>query len=106
MWLGLSQVATTHSLSKTINGLGGRVPTRAAADGFCATNQAGELMSVSPKRKKNAQRLFGLIVLALAQLSFAAGNSQTAQDMGWPRQTTKNGSALIYYQPQIAEWKD
>src|SRR5262245_20339856 len=29
-----------------------------------------------------------------------------AQDVGWPRQITKNGATLVYYQPQIDEWKD
>lgn len=30
----------------------------------------------------------------------------TAQDPGWPRSITKNGAKLIYYQPQVDEWKD
>jgi hypothetical protein len=29
-----------------------------------------------------------------------------AQDPGWPRQVTKQGSTLIYYQPQVDDWKD
>ena len=28
-----------------------------------------------------------------------------AQDPGWPRQITKQGSTLTYYQPQINDWK-
>ncbi|HVG92129.1 MAG TPA: hypothetical protein VNB54_11625, partial [Alphaproteobacteria bacterium] len=28
------------------------------------------------------------------------------QDIGWPRQISKEGATLIYYQPQIDEWKD
>jgi hypothetical protein len=28
------------------------------------------------------------------------------KDIGWPRQITKDGATLIYYQPQIDEWKD
>ena len=28
------------------------------------------------------------------------------QDIGWPRQVSKNGAVLVYYQPQIDEWKD
>jgi hypothetical protein len=36
---------------------------------------------------------------------------QTAQgvapeDPGWPRQIVKNGTTLVYYQPQIDDWKD
>lgn len=30
----------------------------------------------------------------------------TAQDPGWPREITKQSAKLIYYQPQIDEWKD
>src|SRR5215472_12994261 len=32
----------------------------------------------------------------------AAGSS----DPGWPRQIVKNGTTLVYYQPQIDDWKD
>lgn len=35
-----------------------------------------------------------------------AGAGPPAQDVGWPRQISKNGATLIYYQPQIDEWKD
>lgn len=28
------------------------------------------------------------------------------QDLGWPRQLTREGSTLVYYQPQLDEWKD
>jgi hypothetical protein len=28
------------------------------------------------------------------------------RDLGWPRQVSKNGAVLVYYQPQIDEWKD
>jgi hypothetical protein len=29
-----------------------------------------------------------------------------AQDPGWPREKTNSGGTLIYYQPQLDEWKD
>jgi hypothetical protein len=29
-----------------------------------------------------------------------------AQDIGWPRQVSKDGARLIYYQPQVDDWKD
>src|SRR5438876_4537495 len=29
-----------------------------------------------------------------------------AQDPGWPREKTLQGAKLIYYQPQIDDWKD
>ena len=38
--------------------------------------------------------------LILTSLSVARG-----QDPGWPRQITKQGSTLTYYQPQVDEWK-
>lgn len=28
------------------------------------------------------------------------------QDIGWPRQVSRNGAVLVYYQPQIDEWED
>jgi len=34
-----------------------------------------------------------------------AANS-TSTDQGWPREVTKDGARLVYYQPQIDEWKD
>ena len=33
-----------------------------------------------------------------------AGN--TAADPGWPREVSQGGAKLVYYQPQIDEWKD
>ena len=32
--------------------------------------------------------------------------SVSAQDQGWPRQITKPAGVLVYYQPQVDEWKD
>src|SRR5437899_9861288 len=29
-----------------------------------------------------------------------------AQDPGWPRQIVKDGATLVYYQPQLDDWKD
>lgn len=28
------------------------------------------------------------------------------QDIGWPRQVSRDGAQLIYYQPQVDDWKD
>ena len=33
-------------------------------------------------------------------------DSIATTDIGWPREVTKNGSKLVYYQPQIDNWKD
>ena len=41
--------------------------------------------------------------MLLQQRCFAA---QSTQDIGWPRQISKNGAQLIYYQPQIKEWNN
>jgi hypothetical protein len=30
----------------------------------------------------------------------------STQDIGWPRQVSKHGAVLVYYQPQIDQWKD
>ncbi len=46
-------------------------------------------------------RLIAASLLSLASVAVALG-----QDPGWPRQIMKQGSTLIYYQPQIDEWKD
>src|SRR5262245_19023100 len=34
------------------------------------------------------------------------GAGPPGQDPGWPRQIEKDGTTLVYYQPQIDEWKD
>lgn len=33
-------------------------------------------------------------------------NQAPDQDIGWPRQISKEGATLVYYQPQIDDWKD
>jgi hypothetical protein len=37
-------------------------------------------------------------------LFLGAVTAVSAQDPGWPRQITKQGSTLIYYQPQVDNW--
>lgn len=29
-----------------------------------------------------------------------------AEDIGWPREMTQNGTRIVYYQPQIDQWTD
>lgn len=36
----------------------------------------------------------------------APAASSPTQDIGWPRQVVKDGVTLVYYQPQVHEWKD
>jgi len=35
---------------------------------------------------------------------FSAIATAVAQDPGWPRQITKQGNTLVYYQPQVDDW--
>jgi len=37
-------------------------------------------------------------------LIFSAIATAVAQDPGWPRQITKQGNTLVYYQPQVDDW--
>ncbi|HLJ85406.1 MAG TPA: hypothetical protein VKZ53_01205 [Candidatus Angelobacter sp.] len=53
-----------------------------------------------------------IVLIPMQQTGFAAGQPQSqnaaggAQDPGWPRQVVKDGATLVYYQPQVDEWKD
>src|SRR5436190_7270565 len=42
-------------------------------------------------------------VLCILSILFAEA---AAQDPGWPRELTSKGAKLVYYQPQVDEWKD
>ncbi|HEX5153978.1 MAG TPA: hypothetical protein VFW07_21175 [Parafilimonas sp.] len=67
--------------------------------------------SIPVHRKKRA---FASILICAGVLFICSGNATAqaqaqpaaAQDVGWPRQIAKEGSTLIYYQPQIDDWKD
>ncbi len=71
-------------------------------------------MPVSPnftKRKLSSACL--LLIFICLQVFAGVASSQNqpnpalkGQDPGWPRQIAKNGVTLIYYQPQIDEWKN
>lgn len=67
-------------------------------------------MNVCPLYSKPLLRyfLFTVSILIFENVLTAQTSSTTApaQDIGWPRQVSKNGSTLIYYQPQISDWKD
>jgi hypothetical protein len=41
-------------------------------------------------------------IFLVASLTFTS----VAQDLGWPREKSNAGSELIYYQPQLDDWKD
>src|SRR5271169_6444228 len=51
--------------------------------------------------KNTMKHLIAASLLILVSVTVARG-----QDPGWPRQITKQGSTLIYYQPQVDDWKD
>ncbi len=57
-------------------------------------------------------RMMVMSASAISAFSPYAGMAQSAtqstapKDVGWPRQVTQNGSTLVYYQPQVDEWKN
>ncbi|MGC1795773.1 MAG: hypothetical protein WA713_06770, partial [Candidatus Acidiferrales bacterium] len=42
--------------------------------------------------------------IAVCFLVLASATAAGAQDLGWPRQITKQGNTLVYYQPQVDSW--
>jgi hypothetical protein len=56
--------------------------------------------------------LAGLLIIVVSSQNLLLGaaapssGSPPTQDIGWPRQVSQNGAQLIYYQPQVDEWKD
>jgi hypothetical protein len=42
--------------------------------------------------------------IAVCYLVLASASAAAAQDPGWPRQITKQGNTLVYYQPQVDSW--
>ncbi len=39
-------------------------------------------------------------------ITFCLVSASLAQDIGWPREKTNAGGTIIYYQPQLDEWKN
>jgi hypothetical protein len=46
------------------------------------------------------------IIFCLHTPLYAQQNTTTTGDIGWPRQIISNGTKLVYYQPQIDEWRN
>ena len=46
------------------------------------------------------------VPVLMAAHTLAAQTNPPKQDIGWPRQVVKPGGTLVYYQPQIDEWRD
>ncbi|MXV51136.1 hypothetical protein GS399_09160 [Pedobacter sp. HMF7647] len=53
-------------------------------------------------------KTFSLLSIHVLFVVSAAATAQTTpiEDIGWPRQIVKNGATLIYYQPQVEDWKN
>ncbi len=47
---------------------------------------------------KTIVKVFPIVLMCIS--------AYAAQDPGWPRQKTMQGTTLVYYQPQIDDWKD
>jgi len=52
-------------------------------------------------KESGARKFVAFLLLVLGIPSLMA-----AQEIGWPREMTQNGAHIIYYQPQIDEWRD
>ncbi|MEP6802989.1 MAG: hypothetical protein ABI892_00595, partial [Flavobacterium sp.] len=68
------------------------------------------------------KKAFLIVILCFSSIFFSCNKdkkqdksvSETAQsassdsliDDGWPRETANNGTKLVYYQPQVDDWKD
>jgi hypothetical protein len=48
---------------------------------------------------------FSALILVLALTAAQQGHAAT-QDPGWPREMVRDDATVVYYQPQIDEWKD
>jgi hypothetical protein len=75
---------------------------------------AGRVVSLQLIRRWRhaAKGLAALLVFAvivepcIAQSVPPPGSSGPTEDVGWPRQLTKDGATLVYYQPQLDDWKN
>lgn len=47
-----------------------------------------------------------ITTILLSLLLFVVTTPAFAQDPGWPRKMSKNGHALVIYQPQVDDWKN
>src|ERR1700679_2694457 len=54
-----------------------------------------------PSEESGAKKFVAFLLLVFGMPSF-----MLAQEIGWPREMTQNGAHIIYYQPQIDEWRD
>jgi hypothetical protein len=58
-----------------------------------------------PEQRMRVRLSTRALALALS-LSMVFPGAHAAQDPGWPREITRDDATLVYYQPQIDEWKD
>ena len=61
-----------------------------------------------PSRSRSIAAGFARAAGLLVALLLLGGPAATthAQDPGWPREIVKDGARLVYYQPQVDDWKD
>ncbi|WP_456312509.1 hypothetical protein [Pseudomonas shirazensis] len=57
------------------------------------------LLSVSCKKEKKDENLAGVVKISNS-------DSISTTDIGWPREVNSDGSKLVYYQPQVDQWRD
>ena len=63
----------------------------------------GQSMNNPKASEGRVNRVYaGLVLLIVVALSAGA----SAQDPGWPRQLSKPGGKLVYYQPQVDDWNN
>jgi hypothetical protein len=56
--------------------------------------------------KEESGMRYAKVLIGFLGILLAASASRCTEDPGWPRQITKQGSILIYYQPQVDDWKN
>jgi hypothetical protein len=59
---------------------------------------------VKPQYHNDERALMRIFIAVLLAASLTVAG--VAQDIGWPREKSTAGSKIIYYQPQLDDWKD
>src|SRR5215472_3715021 len=115
---GANREDAQHNQQKRASHVGLMSGTSQLLQKFKPTRARRESAQCWKEDKCMIRRLHVCGILALsAATGFAAyaqeqpaanpsGDSATAPDQGWPRQSSKNGTTLVAYQPQVDEWKD
>src|SRR5215203_2022007 len=78
-------------------------PPRRGASPYPPSASSNERCFV--RRVKIAVRFLTYAAVMLVCIS-VSGLSSFGQDPGWPRQKVGPGGDIVYYQPQVDDWKD